>query len=100
MTQLQKAIEEILNPIIRKSVSEAIRNENQKSKTNHTPKKVGGIDLAIEVTGLAKQTIYALTSKKQIPFFKRGAKLYFKSDDLYEWIEQGNTNSKNEEDEK
>ena len=100
MKDIIKAIEELLNPIIKKSVSEAIRNENMKSKSVPTPKKVGGIDLAMEITGLAKQTIYAMTSRNSIPHIKRGGKLYFKAEDLQNWIEAGDSNLKNSQVEK
>jgi excisionase family DNA binding protein len=91
MKNMQQMLEEFLSPIIKKSVSEAIRNENQKVQKPIPPKRIGGIDLAIEVTGLAKPTIYAMTSKGTIPHFKRGAKLYFDRELLLKWIEEGNS---------
>lgn len=50
---------------------------------------LGGLDLAVEVTGLQKPTIYALVRRREIPFFKRGKKLYFKREELEAWIEEG-----------
>ena len=44
---------------------------------------------ACEVLNLAKPTLYAMTSKKVIPFFKRSKKLYFKRSQLVKWIEAG-----------
>jgi excisionase family DNA binding protein len=50
---------------------------------------LGGLDLAVEVTGLKKPTLYSLVHRRVIPFFKQGKKLYFKREDLEAWIEDG-----------
>jgi excisionase family DNA binding protein len=42
---------------------------------------------ACEFTGLAKSTIYRLTSEKQIPHIKRGGKLLFQREQLTQWLE-------------
>jgi excisionase family DNA binding protein len=94
MNNLNSMIEELLSPIIKKSVTEAIRAEHFKSKKEVAPRKIGGIELAVEITGLAKQTIYAMTSKNSIPHIKRGGKLYFKAEDLQKWIEAGDSQLK------
>ncbi len=93
-------LEELISSIIKKSVSEAFRNERLNLKKETPVKKIGGIELAVEITGLAKPTIYAMTSKKTIPFIKRGGKLYFKAEDLQNWMESGYSNLKDSNDEK
>lgn len=50
---------------------------------------LGGIDLAQEVTGLKKATIYSLSCKNEIPYYKRGKRLYFKKEGLLTWITEG-----------
>ena len=50
----------------------------------------GGIELAERVTGLARQTIYGLVSRRAIPHDKRGKKLYFSEKALEQWISEGN----------
>ena len=84
-------LEELISSTIKKSISEAFRNEKQSLKKETEFKKIGGIDLAVQITGLAKPTIYAMTSKNTIPFLKRGGKLYFKTEDLQRWLEEGNS---------
>lgn len=37
-------------------------------------------------TGFSRGYLYRLTSGKQIPFFKKNRKLYFKKSDLEEWM--------------
>lgn len=51
--------------------------------------EIGGINLAIEITGLAKPTIYGLCSKRKIPHLKRGKKLYFSRNELLRWLTAG-----------
>jgi excisionase family DNA binding protein len=48
-----------------------------------------GIDEAALIVGLKRSTLYALTSNRQIPHFKRGRKLYFRRSELIVWITQG-----------
>lgn len=50
---------------------------------------IGGIDLAIEITGLAKPTIYSLCSERKIPHSKQGKRLYFSRQELTDWLKQG-----------
>jgi len=51
--------------------------------------ELGGIELAMEITGLAKATIYTRVSSRTIPHRKRGKKLYFSRRELTDWIEAG-----------
>lgn len=52
--------------------------------------EIGGIDLAVKITGLAKPTIYSLVSQRLIPFSKpSGKKLYFRRSELQKWIQDG-----------
>ena len=50
---------------------------------------IGGIALAKDVTKLSFKTIYQLTSKRMIPFFKKGKLLYFSRKELEDWIRTG-----------
>ena len=69
--------------------------------TNHQPQQpkteeFGGIDLAVEVTGYAKPTIYSKVSSGSIPHSKRGRKLFFNKTELLEWIESGKVKTNEE----
>ena len=57
------------------------------NKTDNSGNEILSIQQAMELTHLAKQTIYGLVSSKRIPFFKKGKKLYFKKDEVLEWLE-------------
>ena len=44
---------------------------------------------ACDLTGFSIHTLYRKTSRKEIPHFKRGGKLFFRRDALVIWITQG-----------
>jgi excisionase family DNA binding protein len=44
---------------------------------------------AADHTNLDEQTIYRLVRQKEIPFHKRGKKLYFYKSELNQWIKSG-----------
>jgi excisionase family DNA binding protein len=52
----------------------------------HTPI---GMTEASKLLGKSPSTIYEMTSKRKIPFHKRGNKLYFFQEELLKWITDG-----------
>ena len=59
---------------------------------NRPNKEIGGVELAVEVLGLTKQTIYKKVCLGEIPYMKRGGKLYFNRKKLEQWILEGENN--------
>lgn len=51
--------------------------------------EVGGLELAVKVTGLARRTIYKRTHRREIPHKRVGGRLYFRRSELEAWIEAG-----------
>lgn len=51
--------------------------------------EIGGLDLAVEITGLARRTIYKLTHRREIPHRRVGGRLYFRRSELEQWIDAG-----------
>ncbi|GAA4295711.1 helix-turn-helix domain-containing protein [Nibribacter koreensis] len=47
------------------------------------------IEQAAQMLGLAKSTIYVLTSRQEIPCFKKSRRLYFRRSELLTWVEAG-----------
>lgn len=45
-------------------------------------------DVAI-ILGQSKSHIYRLTSQKKIPFRKKGKTLFFMSQEIFDWVNQG-----------
>lgn len=52
-------------------------------------KKILRFDEVVSVLGFSKSHVYKLTSQKKIPFYKKGKTLFFKSDEIVEWINEG-----------
>jgi excisionase family DNA binding protein len=81
-------------------ISKAIRNELrsyfEEQEEKEREDEIGGIELAIEVSGLAKPTIYGLVSRREIPHSKRGKKLYFSRRELKEWLTTGKRKTQDE----
>jgi excisionase family DNA binding protein len=49
-------------------------------------KEVLSVNEAAEFLNLETSYLYQLTSKRLIPFYRPGRKLYFKKSDLIDWI--------------
>ncbi len=63
--------------------------ETQISVARPEPDEIGGIDLAVKITGKAKPTIYNACADRTIPHWKKGKKLYFSRNELLEWLRAG-----------
>ena len=64
-------------------------NSPLESPVQKTPEdELGGIELAVHITKLAKQTIYGKVAARKIPYIKLpdSKKLYFSKKDLEEWL--------------
>lgn len=55
--------------------------------------EIFGIQEAAEFLRLKVPTIYSLTSKRILPSFKRGKRVYFKKSELKSWLEVGKRKS-------
>ncbi|MCI4667827.1 MAG: helix-turn-helix domain-containing protein [Bacteroidia bacterium] len=51
---------------------------------------------AAEFLKMKVPTLYGLTSKREIPFFKKGKRIYFKKDELLEWVDAGRKKTRRE----
>ena len=59
-------------------------------------KSVLDLNEAALFTGFSVGHIYRLTSKKQIPHFKKSRKLYFKKNELEDWMLENKITSSND----
>jgi excisionase family DNA binding protein len=68
-------------------IAKSIRKELDAKSKNQVPVlEILTLEEASQFLNIAKQTIYGFTSKRLIPHFKRGKKLYFKKSELESWI--------------
>jgi len=78
--------EEHLSQIVETAVGNAIKNISRKPEIS----EFGGLELAMEITGLCKPTLYSMTSLNQIPHMKISSKLRFNRTDLLKWMAEKN----------
>ncbi|MDJ1473364.1 helix-turn-helix domain-containing protein [Xanthocytophaga flava] len=90
-TYMHTSYKEVISCLSRIEIllSDIRPNLSQVSDLLQDNERLGGIELAMEITGLAKSTIYHLAADGLIPFMKQRRKLYFSSRDLYQWIKDG-----------
>jgi excisionase family DNA binding protein len=65
-------------------VSELMKKLDGKSMPDNKPLNIDEASMYLDI---AKQTIYSLTSKREIPHFKTGKKLYFVKSELDLWLQ-------------
>ena len=51
--------------------------------------EIGQMEMAVEVTGLARRTIYKHTHRRTIPHRRVGGRLYFRRSELEAWLDNG-----------
>lgn len=92
--QLPSAVGELLskvNDMANRLISIDNKLNNPAHEDNHV---LMDIKEAAAFVKKEVSTMYAYTSERRIPFFKRGNTLYFFKDQLLKWIEDGGTYDK------
>jgi excisionase family DNA binding protein len=69
--------------------------QNVQSSTNH-PEQLFTIQKASEFLSLSVPTIYSKVSRKEIPFMKKGKRLYFSRTELMDYLKCGRKKSQEE----
>jgi excisionase family DNA binding protein len=83
-----------LENLIQNSVRKAMGEQSSKSSANDD--KPLTIDEASKFLQIPKATLYAFTSKREIPFHKVGKGLLFFKAELLAWVEEGKKKTKKE----
>lgn len=81
-----------LEELIQKAVKNAVQNAQKAKPTD----ELMDVEQASRFLHLAKQTLYGLTSERLIPFLKRGKRIYFKREELLNWVNQGKMKTREE----
>lgn len=58
-------------------------------KPDLTQEEPINVDTAARLLGLRRSTLYALTSRRAVPHYKRGGRIYFLRTELIAWIKEG-----------
>lgn len=66
-----------------------VRTLKSRALNDKPADEIGGLDLAVEITGLARRTIYKLTHRREIPHRRVGGRLYFRRSELEQWLDAG-----------
>jgi excisionase family DNA binding protein len=83
--QIPQAVTEIYEKL--NAVHELLLNQSDLScLTTDSPLT---IDQAAEFLSLSKYTLYGLVQRREVPFAKRGKRLYFTKADLTDWVKTG-----------
>lgn len=85
-----------LEELVYNVISNSIANTGVFSKDESQTKDLFNIQEASEFLSLKKPTLYQKVSKREIPFLKRSKRLYFKREDLIEYLEKGRVKSVSE----
>lgn len=98
MSKIIITTEEELEALLRKILNEVLQPlfVNGKSGEIKTADEILTIKQVSELLHLSVQTIYGKTSARIIPHFKKGKRLYFKRDEILEWIVQDKRKTKDE----
>lgn len=70
------------------SIDAALRTLRTRTEVR-AQQDLGGLELAVEVTGYQPRTIYKKVHLKEIPHMKRGGRLFFSRTQLEQWISDG-----------
>lgn len=89
MSDLIITTKEELGELIRTTLIEVL---NEGKEESHAP-EILDLKQAAEFLKLKVQTIYGYTSQKQIPYIKKGKKLYFEKSKLETWLKEGSKES-------
>ena len=86
VSQLYKKIENVERLIL----------QNAENKTADTAEKFLTIKEAAELLHLAVPTLYSKVSRRELPCFKRGKRLYFSRQSLIQFLKEGKIKTKDE----
>ncbi len=86
---MNKLIIDSKTPIFQLTVGDFLSLLRTEQKP-HLPEKqipeIFGVDVLKEITGYSKPSIYAKTSRKEIPHFRRDGRLFFRKDEIMGWL--------------
>ena len=89
MTKIIVTTKDELQEIIHESIKSTISEQNSHQQSD-VPDRILSLKETAIYLNLAEQTVYGFTSKQQIPFIKKGKKLYFQKSELEKWLLDGN----------
>ena len=84
----QLSIPEI-RQMFRQELETYFATQKQSNTNQPEPEQLLTVQQAAELLNLSVPTLYGYTQRAEIPVCKRGKRLYFSKQSLFEWIKQG-----------
>jgi excisionase family DNA binding protein len=91
-THLQAFIQGIIKDAVETALEQNHQHQTgveQFRQESGKENEILNVDQAAMFLHIAKQTLYTLTCKRRIPFYKNGKKILFKRHELQEWMDNG-----------
>ena len=63
-----------------------IQKNQEVKETQDANKGIMNVQQVADYLSISKQTVYGMTCRMEVPFYKRGKKNYFKKSDIDEWL--------------
>lgn len=76
-----------------------IRHNNEvkpKQEEQESGDKLMNVVALAEYLSLSPTTIYSMTHRRDVPFYKKGKRLYFRQSDIDNWINEGRSKTNDE----
>lgn len=89
ITHLQAFITELVNEAVQVALEQHQETAITELAENNLKSEILNADQAAEFLHIAKQTLYSMTSRRKIPFYKNGKKILFRKGELHEWLNSG-----------
>ncbi len=72
---------------LNQEILKSMKNPEAEVEKNNT--EIMNIDEAAVYLKMAKQTVYSMISRRILPYFKRGKRVFFRRAELLTWLEKG-----------
>jgi predicted DNA-binding transcriptional regulator AlpA len=82
--------------IINTAVFKAMESKSEATKVITEIPPIYGVETCKKVTGFAGSTIYRNTSQNLMPHYRREGKLFFKRDEIYNWLTENRIKTQSE----
>ncbi len=93
----RKIITEFSEQEFTEIIHKAFINVDERTQHQRRPdKRFYPLSWVVEYTGIPKNSIYQMTSKRRIPHVRRGRRLFFDKDQINKWLEEGSVKTKAE----
>jgi excisionase family DNA binding protein len=94
---LKDFLREILEPIIDDCLDRAMNKYiNTMTLDSHDESGVFDMNETAKYLKISKATLYGMTSKRILPYYKHGHRIYFRKNEIDDWINKGRVKTQEE----